>query len=107
MAEHILCDLEDIPDGGAKGFTVERTMLLVVRKDGNLHAYVNSCPHIGTPLDFSPDRFLSYDAKYILCSTHGALFRIEDGHCVSGPCAGDSLDRIDIAVHNGQVKVSL
>jgi len=107
MAEHVLCDLEDIPDGGARGFAVERTLLLVVRRDGNLYAYVNSCPHIGTPLDFSPDRFLSYDAKYILCSTHGALFRIEDGHCISGPCAGDSLDPINVAVHNGQVKISL
>lgn len=107
MADHDLCASEDIAEGAAKGFVAGRTLLLVVRKAGALHAYVNSCPHIGTPLDFSPDRFLSFDAQYILCSTHGALFEIDSGECVSGPCAGDSLDPLPVREEAGRVTVTV
>ena len=44
--------------------------------------YVNSCPHLGSPLDWVPNRFLSADGRHVLCATHGALFRIEDGKVV-------------------------
>ena len=34
----------------------------------------------------------------ILCATHGALFRIEDGHCLSGPCVGESLTPLPVSI---------
>ncbi len=90
-----LCRLEEIEDGEAKGFTIdgdgEPLEIFVVRQGGRVYGYVNSCPHVGTPLDWAPDRFMSEDGGYIQCSTHGALFQIEDGECIAGPCAGDSL----------------
>ena len=49
-----------------------------VRKDGRVHVYVNSCPHIGLPLEPLPDRFLDAKRQHIICSAHGARFRIED-----------------------------
>jgi nitrite reductase/ring-hydroxylating ferredoxin subunit len=42
------------------------------------------------------DQFLSDDGRFIVCSTHGALFRIEDGHCLDGPCVGQALERVEI-----------
>jgi len=30
-------------------------------------------------------------ASLIQCATHGALFLIESGECIAGPCAGQSL----------------
>jgi nitrite reductase/ring-hydroxylating ferredoxin subunit len=42
------------------------------------------------------DQFLSDDGRFIVCSTHGALFRIEDGHCLDGPCIGQALERVRI-----------
>jgi nitrite reductase/ring-hydroxylating ferredoxin subunit len=30
----------------------------------------------------------------IQCATHGALFLIESGECVAGPCAGQSLQAL-------------
>ncbi len=90
-----LCRLEEIEDGEAKGFTIEGESeareIFVVRQGGRIFGYVNSCPHVGTPLDWAPDQFMSEDGEYIQCSTHGALFQIEDGECIAGPCAGDSL----------------
>lgn len=104
-----LCRLADIPEGTGKGFVLgegaKRQAIFVVHRAGCVRGYVNSCPHVGTPLDWAPDRFLSPDRSLIQCSTHGARFRIEDGYCVSGPCAGDSLEPVEVAVADGWVVV--
>jgi nitrite reductase/ring-hydroxylating ferredoxin subunit len=98
----VLCRLEDIGDGQGKGFTfgedVARREIFVLRDGDRVHGYVNACPHQGTPLDWTPDRFISADTGLVLCSTHGAQFRQEDGFCVSGPCAGQSLEAIQVAL---------
>ncbi len=36
-------------------------------------------------------------------TTHGALFRIDDGRCLAGPCQGDRLEPFPIAVRDGVV----
>jgi nitrite reductase/ring-hydroxylating ferredoxin subunit len=103
-----LCRLEDLPDGASKGFLPPGGSfggLFAVRQGTNVYVYVNACPHIGTPLDWVPDRFLSADRSSIICATHGAEFRITDGVCVRGPCRGDSLERVLIEVNDGFVLV--
>lgn len=103
-----LCRVDDIPDGGAKGFPAAPggfTGLMAVRRDGKIHVYVNSCPHIGTPLDWTPDRFLSKDGQVIICATHGAEFRIADGECTKGPCRGDFLEAVTHAIKDGTIYV--
>ena len=67
--------------------------------------YVNSCPHIGTPLEWTPDRFLSADGSRIVCATHGAEFRIADGECLRGPCFGDRLEPVMIQIKDGTIFV--
>jgi nitrite reductase/ring-hydroxylating ferredoxin subunit len=106
-AGRTLCRLDDIEDGAAKGFAVgegtQRLNLFVVRDGARVYGYVNSCPHQGTPLDWTPDRFISDDTGLILCATHGALFEIEDGLCVAGPCAGAHLTPLPVAVRDGAI----
>lgn len=107
MSAERLCRAEEVPEGGARGFrfgsgTALRAVF-VVRKGGALHGYVNACPHLGTPLDFLPDRFFDRDGRYLLCGTHGALFRVRDGRCVSGPCEGRSLERLTLRVEGGEI----
>ncbi len=103
-----LCRLDDVPDGGSNGFVAAtpsgvRKPFLAVRRGPRVSVYVNSCPHTGAPLDFRPGQFLNHDKTLILCSTHGALFRIEDGFCVSGPCAGKWLEAVPTEVRGGTV----
>jgi nitrite reductase/ring-hydroxylating ferredoxin subunit len=108
MTWRTLCPLAEIPDGGAKGFPAAPggfVGLFVVRRGQRVFAYVNSCPHIGVPLDWLPDRFLSADAGRIVCATHGAEFRIEDGVCLRGPCLGDGLERVMIQLEGGMIMV--
>lgn len=97
-----LCGLDEIAEGAARGFDfgrgAEPREVFLVRTGRQVHGYVNSCPHLGTPLEFNPDGFLTADGSFILCSTHGALFRIADGHCVAGPCAGLGLTPLDLEI---------
>ena len=106
-AGRVLCKLDDIEDGQAKGFTLVEEPggagpgareIFVVREDDRVFGYVNSCPHQGTPLNWQDDRFISDDSGLILCASHGALFEIEDGACVSGPCAGQALKAVALAL---------
>lgn len=105
-----LCALDALDDPDAKGFLFGRGKasfdMFLVRRDGRVRAYVNECPHAFTPLDTWPDKFLTMDETRIICSTHAALFRIEDGYCTSGPCAGKSLIAIDIKIVDGMVCIA-
>ena len=105
----LLCRVEDIPDGGARGFAAAPggfTGLFAVRRADAVHVYVNSCPHIGVPLDWAPDRFLTADGSRILCATHGAEFEPGTGLCVHGPCMGEALEAVPARIENGAVFVA-
>jgi nitrite reductase/ring-hydroxylating ferredoxin subunit len=106
--QRALCRVEDIPDGGTKGFGPAPggfTGLLAVRQGDAVFVYVNSCPHIGTPLDWTPGRFLSADGRRIVCATHGAEFQIADGLCIRGPCHGDRLEPVMFQIKDGTIYV--
>ncbi len=109
-AGRVLCRLDDIEDGQAKGFTLgeglEAREIFVVREGARVFGYVNSCPHLGTPLDWQGDRFISLDSGLIMCATHGALFEIESGSCVDGPCVGQNLEPAPVVVDgDGRVRL--
>lgn len=89
-----LCAGHDLGEGQSRGFLLEDRKLFAVRKDGRVFVYVNRCPHLGIPLEWQADRFLDPSGSLIQCATHGALFLIDNGECVAGPCAGEHLPRI-------------
>jgi nitrite reductase/ring-hydroxylating ferredoxin subunit len=89
-----LCRLAEIPDGSARGFGP----IFAVRRGDAVFAYVNACPHLGVSLNLIPDRFLDHRGTMIVCALHGALFRIEDGYCIQGPCWGESLEPVPAEV---------
>lgn len=103
----VLCRLDDIAEPGAKGFVFRDGSALfsgfVVRKAGEVRGYVDSCPHAGWRLAGIGDNYLTRDDRFILCAGHGALFRPEDGECVSGPCFGERLEPWPIRVEDGVV----
>ena len=88
-----LCAPDELLEGQSRGFELAGEKLFAVRKDGQLHAYRNRCPHRGIALEWLPDQFLDASASLIQCATHGALFLPESGECVAGPCAGQSLQQ--------------
>jgi nitrite reductase/ring-hydroxylating ferredoxin subunit len=89
------CAAASLTPGHTAKFRLEcggrRVNGFVINHDGVFHAFVNRCPHVGTPLDLWENEFLSEDARVIICATHGAVFEPADGRCIAGPCKGDSL----------------
>ncbi|MFN3627936.1 MAG: Rieske (2Fe-2S) protein, partial [Parvibaculum sp.] len=110
MTGEAICALDDLDDPGARGFTLgsgkARRDIFLVRRDVAVFAYVNRCPHANQRLDARPGRFLTMDETQIICGGHAALFRIEDGFCTSGPCAGQHLEAIAVEVVDGVVRVA-
>lgn len=100
-----LCHVNDIEEGASKGFEALNKYLFAVKKEDRMFLYYNYCPHLGTPLEWQEDRFLDSDGALIQCSTHGALFLIESGQCILGPCKGKSLKAIPFVLGNGYMMV--
>jgi nitrite reductase/ring-hydroxylating ferredoxin subunit len=103
----VICPLHELGDPGSKGFTMGEgdwpLRGFIVRHGALVRAYVNHCPHAGFPLNWTPDVFLAPDSPLILCSMHGALFEMETGLCLSGPCNGLRLRALPVRVARGYV----
>ena len=81
--------------------------LFVVRRNNRYFAYFNHCPHTGVNLNWQPDQFFDFENRFIQCATHGALFQVEDGLCIRGPCAGAKLQSIPVNINNDRIEVTL
>ncbi len=86
-----LCAPESLAEGQSRGFLLGGIKLVAVRKQGQVYAYINRCPHKGVALEWQPDAFLDSSNSLIQCARHGALFLIESGECITGPCEGEAL----------------
>ena len=102
-----LCRLGDIADPGARCFVIQlragRFHGFVVRRGRDVAGYVDRCPHMGLPLAQTIDDYLTPATSHIACSWHGALFDIETGLCVAGPCLGNALTKWPVCVSNNEV----
>lgn len=102
-----LCHIDEIHDPGSKGFELEGKGVFAVRRDGLVRVYHNRCPHLGVALEWLEDQFLDIGKEYVQCATHGALFRIDDGDCVYGPCQGQRLEPVAMEIVGGEIMIDL
>lgn len=104
MQQFFICQKQDIPEYETRSFSIELEQGdlegFVLKQDGQVRAYLNHCPHLGVPLNWQPDDFMSLEGTHIQCATHGALFNLEDGYCIAGPCAGQSLTALNVKVED-------
>ncbi len=111
-----LCNIADIDDPGARLFEFgDRNpddpgdwplSIFVVRQGDRVHAYINRCPHAGHQLNWLGERFLNRERDHILCASHGAMFAIDSGVCVAGPCPGERLVRVDLEIDAGEIAIN-
>lgn len=106
--KHKLCNINDISEPGSKGFEVgsgrKSRKVFIVKKDNQVFAYNNQCPHAGINLEWQEDEFLDNDKALIQCSVHGALFHIDSGDCAGGPCNGEGLEKVELSIDpNGDI----
>lgn len=110
MKEVAVGKLDDIDDPGCREFTIGEGDWpfkgFVVRQGEDVYAYQNFCVHVGHPLNWRPDSFLTKDKDAIICASHGAMYRIDSGECFAGPCKGRELRKVEIEVRDGEVFVT-
>ena len=104
---HALCRSGDLTDGGlAVPFDVvyagQTCRAFAVRFEGRVHAYLNRCAHVAMEMDWQPNRFFDDTGRWLLCSTHGAVYQPDTGACSGGPCRG-GLIKIPVVEHDGVV----
>jgi nitrite reductase/ring-hydroxylating ferredoxin subunit len=109
-AEIAVGRLDEIADPGCREFQIGEgdwpLRGFVVRTGQKVYAYQNFCAHVGHPLNWIPDGFLSKDDTAIICASHGALYEIDTGLCFAGPCVGKSLRAVDVDVRDQVVYVT-
>ncbi|MGH8031893.1 MAG: Rieske (2Fe-2S) protein [Luteimonas sp.] len=96
IADGALAEVEALIDGDAES-------LLLYRDGDAVRAWFNVCPHAGRRLDWSPGEFLLSKDGHLVCAAHGASFELQHGECVAGPCRGESLRAVAVAVRDGKV----
>lgn len=73
-----------------------------IRFDGTVYGYLNQCAHVPMEMDYQPNRFFDSTGQYLICATHGAMYRPQTGECRGGPCRG-GLVKIAMSEHDGVV----
>lgn len=109
-AEVAVGQIDDLADPGCREFSIGEgdwpLRGFVVRQGDDIYAYENICAHVGHPLNWKPDTFLTKDNAAIVCASHGAMYNIQTGECFAGPCRGRHLRKIDVVVRDGEIYVS-
>ena len=99
--------LDAIMAGKARNYVLQmrsgRFHGFIVRRGDAVFGYVDRCPHAGVPLAQVLDDYLTPGGDHIACSWHGALFDIEDGLCVGGPCLGQRLTAWPVVVEADEI----
>lgn len=95
-----LCRLDELADGASRGFKgagMPPGAMFVVRRGERVQGWLDACPHVdGAPLAWRKDAYLSADGTSIVCYGHGAVFDIETGACIKGPCVGQALTPVEV-----------
>ena len=79
----------------------------VLNENGKFFAYMNKCRHMGITLDWDSNEFYTKEKDFLICKTHGAVYRPGTGECVNGPCAGKSLFSLPLVQEAGQIFVDM
>jgi nitrite reductase/ring-hydroxylating ferredoxin subunit/uncharacterized membrane protein len=92
---------DDFPEGEMRRVDASGLPVVILRRDGLLHAMGAVCCHAGGPLDEG-----KLDGDVVTCPWHHSRFRFSDGHVVGGPATFDQPPLI-VRERGGAVEVKL
>jgi nitrite reductase/ring-hydroxylating ferredoxin subunit len=95
--------MEELPEDSAIRFLLADCDLIVIHRKGRLYGYRNECPHMNLPLSNRSKGIFDKDQGHLVCIQHAAVFDIENGRCVKGPCLGMELESVNIETNNGKL----
>jgi nitrite reductase/ring-hydroxylating ferredoxin subunit len=108
QTQRVICPGAALVDGGPgvrfkMQFAGKEAAAFVIRYDGKVYAYLNSCAHIPVELDWMEGEFFDKAGLYLVCATHGATYEPASGHCIMGPCKGSHLIAAQVEERDGSV----
>ena len=107
----VAVSIRNFKEGSVKPFKakVEGKLFhgLLVKKNGKFYAYRNLCKHLPVTLDLLDGNFVNHEETLIQCHMHGALYELETGYCIEGPCQGANLDCLEIKVEEKRVVITV
>ncbi len=102
-----ICDEDTLAAGTSMKFRIpegERvTEAFLIRFGGKYYAYKNRCAHMSLTLDLDDNDFFTIDFRALICKTHGAMYRPENGYCFAGPCYSEALESLQVEIRDGHV----
>lgn len=100
--------IEEVPVNGTMLVTLERPddgtrrEVILTRRKGDVVAYENRCQHWRDVRLDKGSGAVTRNGE-IVCPKHGAIFEMDSGECVHGPCRGASLEPVSVGVEDGVV----
>ena len=89
----------DLPEGTPKRAEVDGVPVVLVRRNGRIHALAETCAHLGGPLAEG-----TLEGDSIICPWHGSRYSLEDGRVLDGPSTWDQ-PCFAARIEGGQVEV--
>ena len=102
-----LCLVSDLAEKSAKSYEFNNTSYFIIKNEGEVHAYLNACPHRNIPLEWQENDFFDQSKDYLQCATHGALFLPHNGYCITGPCIQKSLSAIAVQIIDERIHIKI
>jgi toluene monooxygenase system ferredoxin subunit len=99
MAFRKVATLDELWEGEMTVLEIEGHVVLLVNVDG-IHAYSNSCPHLGTRLSQG-----SLERNVLTCATHGWEFDASTGQGINPKTA--CLEAFAVKVENGDILIDV
>ncbi|HTE20710.1 MAG TPA: Rieske 2Fe-2S domain-containing protein [Armatimonadota bacterium] len=90
---------EELAEGQPRRADAKGTPVFLLRREGRIHALVDTCSHLGGPLSEGEIRDCS-----VVCPWHGSRFSLEDGRVLDGPSTYKQ-PCLETRVREGQIEV--
>ena len=90
---------DDIPEGEARAFDVDGTMIAVARVGDAWYAIDDTCSHQRCSLSEG-----EIDGGILVCPCHGSEFALSSGEVMNGP-ADEPVRAYEVRVEDGEVRI--
>ena len=99
---HTVCSVGELPEGEARMFVVDETLIAVFHINGEFFALDDQCSHAGASLARG-----FVDGDVVTCRIHHWRFRIQDGAYLdeAKPCFNVKTYSVRVVCERVQVKV--
>jgi len=78
-----VCQVNDVPKGTMKSYSVNGKQVCISNIDGKVYAIDNVCSHAGG--DLSKGKL---EGNMVICPNHGSKFDVTTGKCIAGAKIG-------------------